>query len=444
MRIRQLISGTLSILFGVTLAMVVAEVGFRIILPNSRVYRALTPNLEVTFNAQAYAKGVQGPAVFKVNSMGVRGREWSRDRASEYRILCLGGSTTESLLNDQSRIWTTLVEHKLKQQIAGRDIWVGNIGKAGLASAHHVVQLKHLDIYDPNLVVALVGSSDFISHLKQDSNDTHSRDAIEDERLLEEEAFALVPDRPLLDPLGTWYKKTRIWHLGSELSQFVSNQSQFQDRDGLSLQRWRAMRAAGKRSSVIPPVEAALDAYELRLRQMVKLADNFGAPIVLMTQPSIWRAGLSDVEKGQLWMGGVGDFRDVPGSLYYEPEALERGMDAFNQRLLKVCQDTHTPCLDLAKAIPKSTDYFYDDEHFTDKGQELIASRVAEAIQPLLEHRTIEGQVSEGPHPAFGHPLPRERVPDLLQVCFLAESLKPGSVLRCRRSFIPNLDTPGL
>ena len=385
-RIRQLISITLSILLGVVLACLIAELGFRIILPGSRVYRALTPKQEVTFNAQDYAKGVQGPALFKVNSMGVRGREWSDHRASEYRILCLGGSTTESLLNDQNRIWTALLEHKLEPRESGDETWVGNIGKAGLASAHHIVQLKHLDIYDPNLIVALVGSSDFMSFLKQGGEGSDSRNDVELERTLEEEAFAIVPDRPFFDPLGSSYKRTRIWHLASELSQFVSHQSQFQDRDGLSLKRWRAMRAAGKRSDLLPSMDSALDAYGRNLKQMVKLAGSFGAPILLMTQPSIWRAGLSDAEKAQLWMGGVGDFREVGGSIYYAPEALERGMDAYNQRLLEVCRETGTPCLDLAKAVPKSADYFYDDEHFTDRGQELVATRVAEAIRLLLHN----------------------------------------------------------
>lgn len=386
-RMRPLISGALSILFGVTLAFVVAELGLRVILPNPRVYRALAPNLEVTFNAQDYAKGVQGPSLFKVNSMGVRGREWSGNRASEYHVLCLGGSTTESLLNDQNRMWTNLLEHKLKPMADGRNAWVGNIGKAGLGSEHHIVQLKHLDVYDPNLIVALVGSSDFMSYLRQGDDNYDSRDAVEHERTLEDEAFALVPGRPLLDPLGTWYRRTRLWRLGSELTQFVFHKSEFQDRDGLSLKRWRDMRATGKRSDALPPMDAALAAYELNLKKMVKLAGNFGAPILLMTQPSIWRAGLSDLEKAQLWMGGAGNFREVPGSLYFEPEALERGMDAYNRHLLDVCRETGTPCLDLASAVPKSTDYFYDDEHFTDKGQALVASRVAEAILSLPNHR---------------------------------------------------------
>jgi hypothetical protein len=330
-RARTFVLRTFSVLMGVGVPLILAEVGLRILSPAPRDYFAMTPNLQATFNAQLHAKGVEGPALFKINTMGFRSREWSRNRASEYRIICLGGSTTESLLNDQGRIWTTLLEQRLDRLPDGRRVWVGNMGKAGLASQHHIVQLKHLDLYDPDLIVVLVGSSDFMSRLKQGDSNPGIADQRQDERTLEEQSFAVVPEGILWSQPTTWYRGTRLWRLVSVQGRSVLASSQRQDQDGLSLERWRAMRASGKRSNKLPPLEAALDSYELKLRQMLTLAQNFGVPIVLLTQPSIWREGLTEEEKGQLWMGGVGEFRDVPGSLYYEPESLERGMDAYNR-----------------------------------------------------------------------------------------------------------------
>jgi GDSL-like lipase/acylhydrolase family protein len=385
---RTIVFRAFSVLLGLTFPLVLAELVLRVIFPAPSGYFAMTPNLKATFSAQLHAKGVGGAAVFKVNSMGFRSREWSTNRASEYRIICLGGSTTESLLNDQDRIWTTLLENRLGQLPDGRRTWVGNMGKAGLASKHHLVQLKHLDLYDPDLIVLLVGSSDFMSRLKLGDSNPTLADQSEDERTLEEQAFAALPDEFLWDQPFTWYRSTRLWRRMSVLfGRSVLSGSEKQDQYGLSLESWRAMRAGGKRSDKLPPLETSLDSYERTLRQIVSIAQNSGAPIVLMTQPSIWRAGLTDEEKGQLWMGGVGDFRDVPGSLYYEPEALERGIDAYNQRLLQVCRDTTAHCIDLAKTVPKSTDYFYDDEHFTDRGQAFVAERVAEGVLDVLRHR---------------------------------------------------------
>ena len=383
-RTKKTVFCIVSVLLGISFPFILVELGLRVFSRTPSGYFAMTPNLQATFNADLHAKGVQGPAIFKVNSRGFRSREWSTDRASEYRIICLGGSTTESVLNDQSRIWTTLLERQLGQLRDGRHAWVGNMGKAGLASNHHVVQLKHLDLYDPNLIIVLVGSSDFMSRLKQGDFDPNLEDQSQDEQTLEEQAFAVLPDRFLWQEPATWYRSTRLWRLASLLGRSVLAASQKQDQDGFSLERWRAMRAGGKRSDTLPPLETALDAYERRLKRMVSLADSLGTPIVLMTQPSIWRAGLSDTEKAQLWMGGVGEFRDIPGSIYFEPEALERGIDAYNKTLLNVCRKTTARCVDLAHAVPKTTEFFYDDEHFTDRGQQFVADAVTEGILPLL------------------------------------------------------------
>jgi lysophospholipase L1-like esterase len=383
---RKFLFGGVSAFFGVTFALLLAEFALRLISPAPAGYRAMNPNLQVTFNAGLNAKGVQGPALFKVNSMGFRSREWAADRTSEYRILCLGGSTTESILNDQSRIWTTLLEQRLGQLPDGRSVWVGNMGKAGLASKHHIAQLKHLQLYDPDLIVVLVGSSDFMSRLKQDGVDSSSILAYQPagEEILEEQSFAVLPSRSLWNEPDSWYKSTRLWKLLYPIKSAFLDRSQRQDQDGSSLKRWREMRAAGRRSDVLPQMEVSLDAYGQNLKEMALLARDSGLPILLLTQPSIWRADLTDKEKGQLWMGGVGEFRDKPGSLYYEPAVLERGMNAFNQRVLQVCHETNAHCVDLAKAVPKSTDYFYDDEHFTDQGQKRVADAVAEGVLPLL------------------------------------------------------------
>ena len=68
-----LFCGALSVLCGVTVACVMAEVALWVIVPTRLEYRAIRPGLEVTFDAGRYANGIEGPALFKVNSMGIRG-----------------------------------------------------------------------------------------------------------------------------------------------------------------------------------------------------------------------------------------------------------------------------------------------------------------------------------------------------------------------------------
>jgi hypothetical protein len=90
---------------------------------------------------------------------------------------------------------------------------------------------------------------------------------------------------------------------------------------------------------------------------------------------------LSEHDKALLWLGGVGDFQNHPGATYYEPEALASGLDAYNRQLLAVCAETGTQCVDLASAVPRTAEYFWDDCHFTDKGEALVADVLASGLR---------------------------------------------------------------
>jgi lysophospholipase L1-like esterase len=359
------------------------EIALRAAWPAPKVYRALNPGLRTVFTSK-HSPGVQGPAAFVVNSMGVRAREFGPARAEEYRILCIGGSTTESLVNDQSRIWTTLLERRLDPWPDGRRVWVGNVGRSGLTSRHHVLQMTHLPaVYDPDAVVLLVGINDLSRRLSQgEAYDPRFAQREENQLLLMREAFAVFPGQFGGEwPDDPWIKRTRLWQLVRMFKYRVLRRSQVQDPDGESFARWRRYRASGGRIAALPPLGEALDEYAGNLRTIVSLARARGLRLILVTQPAMWRADLRDQEKALLWLGGVGDFQNQPGSLYYEPAALAQGLDAYNRRLLAVSAETGTEYVDLAAAVPKTSQYFWDDCHFTDEGEALVARVLAEEIR---------------------------------------------------------------
>ena len=57
-----------------------------------------------------------------------------------YKILTIGGSTTECLYLDETEAWPRI----LQQLLGGEQVWVGNIGKSGLNTKHHIIQVEHL------------------------------------------------------------------------------------------------------------------------------------------------------------------------------------------------------------------------------------------------------------------------------------------------------------
>ena len=367
----------------IALFLAVAEIVLRMAWPTPKVYRALKPGLQAAFNPR-HSPGVKGPSAFLVNSMGVRAREFGPARAGEYRILCIGGSTTESLVNDQSRIWTTLLERALDPWPDGRRVWVGNVGRAGLTSRHHVLQMTHLPaVYDPDAIVILLGINDLSRRLSQgDAYDPRFAQRPENQLSLMREAVAVFPGQFASEwPNDPWIKRARLWQLVRMFKYRILHRSEMQDAEGESFARWRQHRASGARAPALPPLDDALQEYTDNLRRIVSLARARKARLVLVTQPVLWRAGLSEQDKALLWLGGVGDFQNEAGAVYYEPEALAGGMDAYNRRLLAVCAETGTECVDLAAAVPRTTEYFWDDCHFTDEGEALVAGVLAAAIR---------------------------------------------------------------
>jgi hypothetical protein len=124
----------------------------------------------------------------------------------------------------------------------------------------------------------------------------------------------------------------------------------------------------------------ALDEYSRNLETIVDVARGRGADVIFMTQPMLWRRDLELAGRALLWMGGLGDFQKAPGQPYYSVGALADAMARYNQRMLQVCAARGLHCLDLAARVPRTTEIFYDDAHFTELGARLIAEIVAEHL----------------------------------------------------------------
>ncbi len=77
-----------------------------------------------------------------INSLGMRGREASREKPpGTFRVLCLGGSTTFDAFNGAGVHWPGILEEKLRSQFPNRPIEVLNAGVNGWCSAHSLAYL---------------------------------------------------------------------------------------------------------------------------------------------------------------------------------------------------------------------------------------------------------------------------------------------------------------
>lgn len=388
----------LTLCLSLVVGLLLSEAVLHRLLPDPNKYYVWPPHLRAELRpSPAATPGIIGPSRFTVNSLGIRGRELSRDERREYRILAIGGSTTECLFLDDTKAWPFLLQEMLRQTSAGRDVWVGNVGKSGANSRDHVVQVKYLLPQYPRIdvVMMLVGINDLNWRLRYggDRLQLPMTDPVAQENQLPR-AFAIVP------AVGPRYKRTALYGLLRQMGARIEGvqtrrEAWQQDPTAQFYELHRAERRARVATlDTLPDLTAGLPEYRANLEDIVDLVQAQGARIVLMTQPVLWRDDLDPAEEQLLWNGWSNQ-----NKAYYSPRALAEGMALYNQQLLHVCQSRGIECIDLASQVPRTAEMFYDDAHYTEKGAQRVARVVNEYFakrKPFLQSGTegMNGELS--------------------------------------------------
>lgn len=376
-------------------ALGVSEIALRLLIPDTEQYHVHRPGSSAGFLPDtSIIHGVRGPSVFRINDQGVRGRLLD-PQAEEYRILTIGGSTTELLLMDEPRTWPAMVEQSLLETGAeGRRAWIGNVGKSGANARDHVLHTRYLLEQIPQIdaVIVLVGVNDLTLALAE--SETYIRlpslDDPEAKAAQLERAFSVRPgsiSQPTYSGSHPWFKRTALYQVASRARVIIRGRlaasGAVQDRVGESVARWRSHRSAAQgRLTELPDLGPALGRYRAYLESITDEAQAHGVRLIFMTQPALWREDLSQEEEGLLWMGGDSpNFMEGPGARYYTAEALFAAMGAFNQVTLELCESRGVECIDLAARLPRTTEVFYDDVHFTDEGSRAVAEIVTGHLQ---------------------------------------------------------------
>ncbi len=359
------------------LALLVAEAALRLALPNS--YYIWPPHLRQVFRPDPKAlPGISGDSRFEINSLGLRGDELTPSHA--YRILAIGGSTTECLYLDQLETWPHLLQAALNDSTHSGKVWVGNAGMAGRKTRNHLVAMRYLPIEKMRIdtVVLLIGVNDFQEYLANSHLPSKSKEAT-----LYETFTGGMPSQPD-DP---FFKKTAIWRLLRKVKTGYLrkvDQNKVQDEAGKNLDTWREhRRRAIEIRTELPELAPGLEYYTNNINQIINIAKQKSVRLIFITQPTMWKPGLSEELNSLLWFGGVGDICSEGGKpYYYSVEALANGMKQYNDVLLRVCCQRGIECIDLAY-LEKDATVFYDDVHFNESGAKKVASVLASYF---LEH----------------------------------------------------------
>jgi lysophospholipase L1-like esterase len=369
------------IVFAVSLLVVLLAVEgiSRLLVPN--LYYVWPPSFSMTFDAsQNIQSGVTFPSQLTINAAGMRGDLPTDEQG--YRILAVGGSTTICVYLDDSQAWPLLLQRDLNAALDRNEVWVGNVGRPGHRSDHHILQMeKLLDQYpDIDMVVSLVGINDLITNLPVDDK-RPVRAPVQSQRQMLVMSFSLFPG---WDEDTPWYRRNlfgRIHRLSTWRPFPGTQKLRPMDEKGefvATLRRFR--QRAGRFRHDPPELAVQRSAYETNLHRMVDIAQSRDVRLLLVTQPTLWSDALSPAERKLLWAGGPPFFLLRNGATYFSAEALASAMTSYNDTLLKVCGERTIECLDAASRMTPTTDNFYDDAHFTERGSAALASLISDYL----------------------------------------------------------------
>jgi lysophospholipase L1-like esterase len=321
------------------------------------------------------------PSELTINALGMRG-----DLPGEgpvYRILAIGGSTTICVYLDDAYAWPYLLQERLNDLLGPSQVWVGNVGRPGHKTVHHILQVEKLLPQYPEVdaVILLVGINDLLSWLVLPDPAANLVPTPEQELGM---AFSVFPGWDADTP---WYRRNLIgralWRLswrpirGTEKLQPMDAHGVFQ----AALRHYR--QRAGRLVDALPDLEPGRADYVQNLGRIVDVARERGVQVVFVTQPTLWRAALPADEQALLWGGGPPFWALREGADYYSVGALAEAMARYNASLLEVCRERGVGCIDAASGIPHRSEFFFDDAHFTEAGSARLAGLIASGLLKL-------------------------------------------------------------
>ncbi len=362
------------IVISLVVSLVAAEFLLRWAVPGGDRFYVWPPGYKFSYRPDPKIYPGASPQVdFFINSAGIRGDEFRPDQT--YRILAIGGSTTECFDLALEATWPYLVQTIVRRR-TGQKIWVGNVGLSGLNTRDHVLQVKYLLTQYPriNAAIFLIGINDLSLRLMRDfrynPNFLSSRAGL---RHQVRHAFKVRPRswEPFPKNLALYQALRRLKHTLWPPKPPTDDPTP----------RWRRHRREAKVfRSKLPDLKSALAEYARNIKQIIALCRARHVRPIFLTQPTMWKDKMPPAEVRLLWLGGVGEYQAKPGAEYYTTGALARGMARYNQTLIRVCREQGVEYIDVARLIKKNLTNFSDACHYTVAGSRALGRAVADYL----------------------------------------------------------------
>lgn len=365
-------------LFTILICLVILEILLRLFAPISDPYgmkkaeggqyivSQFPSRYRIRTQVEKGLPGIEGDNVFTTNNMGFRGEDLLMPKPpDEFRIFILGGSSIECFYLDDSQAIHSVLQEELNKHVSPRmKVKVYNAGKSGDFSVDHVAMISHRIVHlHPDMIIVCSGVNDLTRAIYNFDYCLYGQKGSSARRLT---FFRL------LKFLSTEFQiPRRIYYLirkispksDSQLLEEISSKSDYKKKVKL--------RMSVPASNQKPRVDLA--PYRENLKTIVGVCQVHNIRLILVTQPTTWDSLVDPEIKNWQWML----YRN---GVTYRADFMDEAMEKLNNVMRQVAADSSVPLFDLARTIPKSSEFFYDDAHFNVKGAYLSGMGLASFI----------------------------------------------------------------
>lgn len=130
----------------------------------------------------------------------------------------------------------------------------------------------------------------------------------------------------------------------------------------------------------------SLGAFRRNMENIIRNAKLQKSRLILASQPALYHDGMSAAEKEKIFLD---ELFMVENGRKPDISSLSRGIELFNQVSQSLAEKHGVDFIDLAAIVPKQSEYFLDDVHYTKAGNRIIGETLADyiIIQRIVEDR---------------------------------------------------------
>jgi lysophospholipase L1-like esterase len=296
------------------------------------------------------------------NHIGFRGEPPPKKFAEYLTIIAIGGSTTACEFISDNKTWCDLLAVKLKSKF--KHLWLNNAGIDGHSTYGHLVLMEDYIIkIRPKVVLFLVGANEVgletprIYDTDQLKKPLTGLFLLWDNLVNKSEVlnysinffrFSKAKKRGLTHTVWDFYKTNQIDIPENEVPQILLEQKQ----------------------KYVKP-------YAERLNKLIEMCRQNSIEPVLITQPTVF---------GDLIDPTTGIDLGRTYAMGWNGKVFLQVLELYNDVMRKIAAEHHVGLIDLARKMPKRTDYYYDIFHFTNTGCQEVAEIIYQDLYPLLEN----------------------------------------------------------